>query len=303
MAAFWAWFFKNEKDFCEKLYNAALEANKEEKYKKANGLFSKITRINSSYKDAKYRLGLTYLDLCEYENAVDCFETIIKATPKNFDALFHLAIAFQHLKKYNNAEEAYTKALSENVKSGDCLFGLGFINYCQKKYEQAIEYFEKADETYEDKIKLMFYVNKCNDELATYDQEIQGETIIAQYLRLANEPNLPKEFNIAIAKAYAKTGQIESSMEYCKKALLVNSEDIESYKLLGLLQLVQQDYAGTKSTLSTGLHLQQSNKEMHNLLSYAFCQQVDSCALSQCRAKYHELINKFLKEDKPNNVF
>jgi len=294
LAVVWAWFFKNERAFCEKLYSAGVKAFEELKFQKAKTFFSKINSINPSYKDVTYKLGLTCFELLEYDKATTYFESVIKITPKNFDALFHLALSFQLQELYDKAEEAYKKALKENEKSGDCLFGLGFICYKQTKYKEAIEFFENAKETFADKVKLDFYINKCHDELTTYDEDSQSAKIIEEYLKIANEPKLPKEFNISLAFAYAKTGQIPQALEYCKKSLLENPEDIESYKLLGLIQLVQQDYVATKSTISTALHLQPNNKELHNILSYVLCQQIDNCELQDCRNKYHELIKNFL---------
>lgn len=291
----WVWFFRNETAFCEKLYASAILSFDSGKYKRARTLFAKITLLLPNFKDAKHKLGLTYIALGEYEQAVDCFENILKSNPRNFYALLQLAFAYQYMEKYDKAEEAYNKALKENEKSGDCVFGLGFIRVNQQKYAEALEFFTKAEETYSDKVKLAFYINKCHDELSTYDEETQGQEIIDGYLKIVNEPNLPKEFNISLATAYAKMGQIESAMTYCKKSLSDNSEDIESYKLLGLIQLVQKDFSTTKGTLSTALHLQPYNNELHNLLSYTLCQQIENCSLGQCRARYHELIQKFLK--------
>lgn len=294
LATVWAWFFKNEKAFCEKLYAAGTKAFDEQKYQKAKTFFSKIIQVSPGYKDSNFKLGLAFYELQEYAPAIASFDRILKAAPKNFEALLHLAICFQALEQYVKAEEAYKKALKENAKSGECLFGLGFICYVEQKYKEAIDFFTQAGETFADKAKLAFYINKCRDEMAVYDDDSQGLEIIEGYLKIANEPNLPKEFNISLATAYAKIGQIHEAMDYCKKALAVNPEDVESYKLLGLLQLVQQDYVSTKSTISTGLHLQPGNKELHNILSYVLCQQIDNCELNHCREKYYELIKNFL---------
>lgn len=294
LATVWAWFFKNEKAFCEKLYVAGIKAYDEQKYQKAKTFFSKINQVMPTYKDATYRLGLTFFELKEYAQAIASFDSILKSSPKNFDALLHLAICFQALEQYVKAAEAYNKALKENAKSGDCLFGLGFICYKEQKYQEAIDFFTQAEETYADKVKLAFYINKCRDEMTVYDEDSQGLAIIEGYLKIAEEPNLPKEFNISFATAYAKTGLIPEATQYCKKALAENPEDVETYRLMGLLQLVQQDFSSTKNTISTALHLQPGNKELHNILSYVLCQQIDHCELQNCREKYYELIKNFL---------
>lgn len=132
------------------------------------------------------------------------------------------------------------------------------------------------------------------DELCNYNDQEEGQNIIDNYLKIASESDLPLEFNISIATAYAKIGDLEQSNEYCQKALLLNSEDIEGYKLLGLIQLAKRNFVATKVTLSTALHLQPKNKELHDILSYALCQQLDNCPLDKCRETYNELMKKFL---------
>lgn len=294
----WIWFFKNEKALCRKLYAAGLESFKTEDYKKAKGFFSRIVFLNPNYKDSKYKLGLIYLKLKNYDAAHDLFKQILKNSPKDFDALFNLAQTYQFQEEYNKAEECYLSAINENDKSLDCYFGLGFTNYKQKKYDKALEFFKKAGETVPSNFQIPefypFYINKCNDELCSYEENGEGQSIIDNYLKMAKEPNLPREFNISLATAYAKMGNLEQANEYCQKSLLINAEDIESYKLLGVIQLAKKDFVATKNTLSTALHLQPKNKELHDLLSYALCQQVDDCPLQKCREKYNELMEKFL---------
>lgn len=291
----WMWFFKNEKAFCEKLYNKGLKEFKSEQYKKARTLFSRITIMIPDFKDTRYRLGLTYLKLKEYEKAKTEFELCLKTSPDDFDILFNLALSLLNLKLYEQAEEFYLKALDKNEKDVNCFFGLGLINYNLKKFETAMQFFQKADELSPNNPLYLFYINRCKDELCTYDEEEQVNTIIEAYLKLLEYPNLPKEFHIVLAGAYAKSGNIQESEKYCKLALTKNFENVECYKVLGLIQLIKKDLEETKNTLKTALNLQPNNEEIHNLLSYTLCYQVDDCPLGTCRQKYYELIKKFLK--------
>lgn len=189
---------------------------------------------------------------------------------------------------------------SKNIKKEDDKNGLnnflslGLADFEQKNYEKALESFNKHPNA-KDNEQVLFYINRCNDELCNYDDAEQVSKIIDEYLRIEAIGNTPKDFNITVAKAYAKIGEIEKAEQYTQKALLENAEDVENYKLLGLIQLANKDFVDAKNTISTGLSLQPKNKELHDILSYGLCYQVDNCTLSECREKYHSLIKKRLK--------
>lgn len=291
----WLWFFKNERDFCEKLYAAGLKRLNAGKYVRAKLLLQKVVLIDSKYKDVEYNLGTAYLKLKEYDSAIGCFTKVLLETPKNFDALFSLAQSFQFKRLYDDAANTYLKAIDENDKSVDCYFNLGYAYYKQAKYDHALEILDKANAMYPNNEQILFYINRCNDELCAYDGAEQGLNIIDEYLKMAKSKNIPEEFNISVARAYAKMGKIKEAEEFCKKSLSSNSESVESYKLLGLIRLIKKDFTETKNLLATALHLQPNNKELHNLLSYALCVQVDDCGLKQCREKYYKLMKKFIK--------
>lgn len=292
----WFWFFKKEKSLCEKLYTAGLKAFDAKNFKKAKKYFSKIVFLNANYEDARYKLGITNFELKKLPEAKDCFENILKDTPKFFDALFYLGQILRIQKEYKKAEETINKALEENEKSHDCHFELGIILIGLEDYQKALESFKKAEELGSGNKLLPFYINKCNQELCDFDDDEQVDAIIKTYLalELAYKDNIPPGFNKAMANTYARHGNVDKALEYTKKSLLNNSEDVESYKLLALIQYSQKDYAGAKNSLSTALHLQPKDKELHTILSYSLCQDVDDCPLQKCREKYQEVMKKFL---------
>lgn len=291
----WLWFLKNEITISKRLYSSGLKAYEAKSYKKAEKLFLQALAVYSHNKEARYYLGLTYIELKEYADAKDCFERILKTSPQNFDILYNLGLSLFELKLYKEAFEIYQKALKENPASGSCLFKLGLIKFEQAEYNEALEYFKKARELSPNKVEITFYITKCKDELCPYDTVEEGQDIINEYLSISDDPNLPPEFDITLATAYAKTGQMKDALEGCRKSLVKTPETVECYKLLGLIQLLCKDLDGVKNSLSTAINLQADNSELHEILSYALCQQDNRCAVNKCRKKYKELIQKFIK--------
>jgi len=295
LAGVWVWFYRTEGASADSLYNSAEKAFAEGEYKKAKELFLKLLAVNPNYKDTTYQLGMTQLKLEQHAEAKQSFEQVLKTAPKNFDALLNFAQALQSQNDFEGAIEAYDRALKENDKSAQCYLGQGLIYFQQKNYEKALELFDKVKELSPDNTQALFYTTSCEAELGSFESDEDYLKVISEYEKLSENPDLPNDFNTSLALAYAKSGQIGESLNYCKKALAINTEDVEAYKILGLLQFVKMDLEGAKSSLSTALSLQPSHEEAHKILSYVLCQQQDKCALKECREKYYQLIKKFLK--------
>lgn len=289
--SFWLWFFPSGRALGKNLLKAALKAFKQEDYKKAKELFLQIpdSEIDA---EAKYELGLTHLKLNEYDEAKKCFEQVLKNSPKNFGALFNLAKVLHFQKKYDEALEAYSKALKEDDKNLDCYLNIGNIYYQKSEYDKALEILEKAKSAFLGDIQVLFAIVKCKSELCDFENAEEYQKLIDEYIKLSKIPGLPKDFNISLAKVYAKSGNSDKAFEYCKSAVASNEEDVEAYKLLGLIQLIKKEFSEAKSSLSIALNLQSNNIEIHNLFSYLFCSHESGCGLRKCREKYYELAKK-----------
>lgn len=293
----WLWFYKQETNFAQKFYNIGLKAFEHQDYEKAIKLLLKATESKTNFKEAIFKLGQSYLNNKDYEKAKETFEKVLKIAPKDFDSLYHIGLSFQAQSAYEEAKEMYNKALKENDKSPDCYFNLGVIAFRESLFEKAIEYFEKSKEINPDRSETTFCIAKCKDELCSYETQEQGQSVIDEYLKIADKKDIPPCYNINLAKAYAKTGNIEQALKHCKLALIEDDKDVESYKLLGIIQLVQKNSAAAKNTLSTALNLDVKDVEAHDILSYILCQHEDRSILHRCRQKYQEIIKNLIKHD------
>ena len=300
----WSWYLRNESEISNKIYNTAMKAYQNSKYSTAESLFLRAISVYYHNFKAHYQLGLTNLKLYKYDKAKSCFEKVIKNDANNVDAKFWLAYTMQQLKDFSEAEILYSAVLKISPAYCDCFFQLGLIEFEKEKYEDAIQFFEKAKALSYDKILCTFYITKCKDKLCKYDTKEEGKSIIEEYLKLINESVLPEGFYLALATAYAKCGNAKDALTYCQKSIESDSENYESYKLLGLIQLLYKDFEGVKNTLATAISLQSDNIELHDILSYALCQQDNMCAVKKCREKYSEIIKRFIKPktNQSNNV-
>lgn len=302
LGAVWTWYVKNETAQEPDSFEAGGEAFRKKNFKKAETFLSKYLAANQNSKEARELLGQTYLELGNYDKAKECFDKLLKAAPKDPQILLNMAKVLEKQNAYDQAKDFYKIALQENPQDISVRNNIALVNYKQGNYEEAKEIFEKSLKDNPDNIEASFYLIKCESELCDFENSEHAEALIEKLLKLSKEPNLPKEFDVSLALAYAKTGQIDKTLAASQRALETDSENVEAYKILGLTQLIKKDLNSAKSALTTGLHLDPSNQELHELLSYVLCQQKNRCALKECRDKYMEVISKFINKNKLNEV-
>lgn len=287
----WFWFYKGLGSFGKNLKKAIKKDFEKGNFKKVKELLLKDSDLENNL-DNIYQLGSVHLKLNEYEDAIVRFNEVLKKNPKHFDALMGIAQSYQHQEKYAEAMEAYDKASKENVKDFNCPLNMGEILFETGDYSKALEVLEKAKELFPENVKILFTIAKCKSELCNIDNEEEYQAVFDELNKLADNEDLPEEFDITIAKLYAKTGQLDDAFYHCKHATEKNEENIEAYKLLGLIQLLKKDFSGAKNSLTVALNFQSNNDEIHRLFSYLLCSHEDGCAMQKCRQKYYDLIRK-----------
>ncbi|MEL7037859.1 MAG: tetratricopeptide repeat protein, partial [Cyanobacteria bacterium J06592_8] len=75
---------------------------------------SKVLEFNCScYLDWKnwYSQGISFLELEQYEKAIDCFEKALKVNAYSYAALCNKGLALFHVERYEESIKLYDKAL------------------------------------------------------------------------------------------------------------------------------------------------------------------------------------------------
>lgn len=291
----WLWFFSTEKNRTENAYKAGETAIELGDYEKAKELLLQVKDAKNA-PDVNYKLGLVYLNLKEYDEARLCFEQNLKASPKNFDAMFNLAEILQMQNKNDEALKLYEDALEGNKENIECYLNIARLYSKQGNHEKALDMLKGAKTIAPDNVLILFAIAKSKGELCDPDNIEVYQAIIDEYIQLVGITQLPEGFDISLAILYAKSGQIDKALEYCQNAINANDEDIEAYKLLGLIKLIQKNYSEAKNNLSIVLNFQPNNVEAHNIFSYLLCGNGDDCAIKKCRNNYFKLIKKYLEE-------
>jgi tetratricopeptide (TPR) repeat protein len=175
----------------------------------------------------------------DYLDAIDYYETALSKDPRNAIIYNKVGIAQMQLQRYTMAGKAFRNAIRIDKNYADAHNNLGVNSYLQKGYNKAIREYEIALKLKPD--AASFYGNLG----AAYFAKKEPEKAMAAYVRaLQLDPDVlnrssrigvvgqttPEEgrafYEYLMAKAYAKIGLLDLSLEHLRKAIEEQYKDI-----------------------------------------------------------------------------
>ena len=230
-------------------------------------LKNKLLNSDSKKKDYIFYniLGYTCQELGELEKAEESYLNSIDLNNNFLEAKFNLAVLLYKKKSYDKAEKIFIDYIARDKNNHLCYFNLGIINFEKKEYLKAIEFFkktvnlqidfyygyhqlglayEKANNT-EEAIKVYEIANKFNKDKLNISYNNLGVIFLKSkklkealdYFQMALNFKGQKELiykNIAII--YSELGEADSSINYMKKAVEENKNDLKVFsRFLGIL--------------------------------------------------------------------
>jgi tetratricopeptide (TPR) repeat protein len=113
---------------------------------KASEVAKKLVELDPNDTEALYNLGYMYVQMENYENAIDTFNKVIEKNPGMEYAHLQLGYSYTQMKQYAEAAEAYKNMVEIFPNNEDAWFGLGIAYMQQKKYSSAVEPLRKVIE-------------------------------------------------------------------------------------------------------------------------------------------------------------
>ena len=166
-----------------------------------------------------------------YDLAIDYFQAAVKKDRKNAGIYNKLGLAYLKNDDLKMARVSFEKASKVNSKYAEAINNIGAVEYLKKNYGGAAKYFKKAVAL--DESHATYHVNLG----AAWFSQKKMERAIAEYIRameldpeafrheskvgIAAQIATPEEraqYAYALAKAYAKRGDLDGCLECLKKA-------------------------------------------------------------------------------------
>jgi len=153
------------------------------------------------------KIGICQLMMQRYKEAKKSFERAIKADRKHADAYNNLGVIYYQARNYNGAIKHYQKAISLKDDAGSYYSNMGAAYFGKKQFDKAIQNYSKAMEL---------------------DPDIFERTSRAGVQAQLPSPEDRARYDYVLAKLYAKTGVVERSLHYLKKAMEEGYKDIKN---------------------------------------------------------------------------
>lgn len=273
----------NEEVFIQK----ANVLSKQDKHKEAIDtllLAIELTEASAEDADLYALIGMEYLYLDLFENAVHYFKRCLESDMSDYSALHNVVYCYDFLNKNNEAIEFLNTFLDSNPYCEVAWHQLGRQYFTKKDYKRAIAAFDFAiisDDTfvgaylekgkvlekqglYEEAIEqykitlvlddptsfALLRIGHCYDKLGLDDIAVQffDKTV-------EEDPLLDKGW-IAITKFYLKKKNQQKALYFINKAINIDSDNVNYWKLYARinhnLNFLEEAERGYKRTLELG---------------------------------------------------
>lgn len=214
------------------LNRSAANANSDKNHEYATKLAKSALEDSTGYSPAEHTLGVAYMEMGEYDEAIRHFNNAIKVE-ENSHYYVSIATAYMRKKDFIKAESFLHKAKKEDNKEPEVYYGLNllYLHWVQHDKEK-IPLFFKSSRDFERSIKnddpsLTAYWESAyfkNLSLFKYNNANYKEAIV--YLEKALvAPAFEEEVVFFLAMCQQKLGKQEEACQYWKMYARTNTGD------------------------------------------------------------------------------
>ena len=219
----------------ESLYNTGIDFYGKQEYEKAIKQFKLAIEHKNAQPQAYYNLALSYQCLKDYDRAIVTYIKFLEINPKDYDGLYNLALIYFNKENFAKAIEYFEKCL-EIKKDEDGIKALVMAYLSQDDVQKAVDFAENILETQENGQKLYFAIAKVFENKNSLNKDFTFIDIaIRMYSKIAEMDSSNFDAYLATSICFAKKGDWEDSVSYCKRAIETNPKSYEANNQMGLV--------------------------------------------------------------------
>lgn len=202
--------------------NLGLAYSEMGKESKAQALYQKAIKVDSTYFDAHYNLGNTYKALGKEEEAVASYKKTVGLSPKYTKAYYNMGITYAQMGRKEEAILSYEEAIKLEPENAILYNNLGTVYSAMNHADKALAYYKEAvkinpnyEKAYNNLGNAYMVLRKKEEAITSYKKAIElNPTFAAAYYNMGN--------------AYLKIGRKKDAIHSYKKALEVNPNDVRA---------------------------------------------------------------------------
>ena len=175
-----------------------------------------------------------------YLDAIDYYQAALNKDPRNAAVYNKMGIAYLQLQNLHNASKCFGKAIHTDRTFADGYNNLGAVYYMQKSYGKAIHQYQAALKlkpdaaAYYGNLGAAFFAKKETEKaVLAYIQALQLDPDVLSHSSRVGVvgQTTPQEerafYDYIVAKAYAKLGMLDQSLQHLRKAMEEQYKDID----------------------------------------------------------------------------
>lgn len=219
----------------EGYYNAGVDAYARQNYENALKYFMLAVEQEGVRPQVYYNLGLIYQRLKEYDKSISAYNKFLQANPKDYDGLYNIALTYFDKKDYQKAIEYFKKCVE--MKNEDDVIKALVLAYLNNDEAQAAQQLaQNIFETRENGLDLYYEIAKIFESKNPTSKDFTLiDEAIDMYLSVIEKDAKYFDAYLSVSICYAKRGEWEDSVEFCKKALKLNPDSYEANNQMGLV--------------------------------------------------------------------
>lgn len=233
------------------LIDIAMQQFSMRQYEQAEQSFLAALGADPENVQAMYYLGAIKYVNKDLDSALEYFENGLEISPENDDLLNQISRVYEKMERFDEAIDALQQ-MSDAEENPETWMRIAAMY-------QNEEYYTEAQEAYENVIMLNDTIDNAYLELSDllYEQELYDEAL--PYLEEAVK-RFPEDdmLNKKLAKAYQKTGKIESAIKQYQDLIAADESNLRAHYNLANAYITINDY---DKALSTALKIKEKNPE------------------------------------------
>ena len=175
-----------------------------------------------------------------YREAIEAYQ---ESKPMTHIVLNKVGIGFHQLNELKTAKQYYEKAVKVDKEYSEAINNIGTVYYAQKNYRHAISQYQKALEiaprsaSIHSNLGTAYFARKrYEDAVKEYEVALSIDPEVFEHRSssgsLLQERNVEEraKFHYYLSKMYAKTGNIELSLQYIRKSLEEGFKDRKKFQ-------------------------------------------------------------------------
>ena len=224
----------------------------------------------NAIKEARYNLGIAYLNDAQYKEAISEFQAVIKLDADFIEAHCGLSRAYLELNELANAEKTALAALSLNSNYPDALSqidaiknfhydnGITLLN--EKRYHDAVSTFQKVETLDPDYKDIHFNLGRAHLGLKEYDNAISS------LQNALTSDSISDDVHYFLGCAYVEQRQFDTAIQHLEQAIKSDPNNIDAHYNLARAYRELGNLEAATNAASETLRLDPNYQPIHDLV-------------------------------------